>query len=82
MKEWYSHAGKTAFETAQSTKKLGKNEAKAYMRAPGPESLNILTGPVKNPQVDTLAKGTYLDIARSFPDNSSLYLSLRNVSKS
>ena len=71
MKEWYMHNGKTAFRAAQSTKKLNQNEAKDYMRTAGPESLNVLTGPMNTPRADTLAKGMYLNIAQSFPDNSS-----------
>ncbi|USP73809.1 hypothetical protein yc1106_01083 [Curvularia clavata] len=71
MKEWYGRDGRHAFKAAQLNKKLSPNEAKGYMRTAGPESLNVLTGPVTAPRVDALGKGTHLNIAQSFPNNSS-----------
>lgn len=71
LKQWYRHTGKMVFEASQATKELSKDEAKVYMRNDGPESLNVLTGPVDSPQVTALEKGTYMHVGQSFPDKDS-----------
>ncbi|KAL1799917.1 hypothetical protein ACET3X_000259 [Alternaria dauci] len=67
LRTWYTDAGKSAFATAQRTKMLTKDEAEEHMKTPGPESVNVLAGPVNTPQVNTLVKGSYMNIAKPFP---------------
>ncbi|CAN9297152.1 unnamed protein product [Alternaria alternata] len=67
LRTWYADTGKSAFARAQRTKTLTKDEAKEYMMTPGLETVNVLAGPVNTPQVNTLAKGSYMNIAKPFP---------------
>jgi transcription factor C subunit 6 len=71
LRQWYMHTGKATFEAAQSTEELSKDEAKQYMLNAGLESLNVLTGPLNAPKVDTLTRGSYMHIAQSFPDKTN-----------
>ncbi|KAJ5057035.1 hypothetical protein J3E74DRAFT_439122, partial [Bipolaris maydis] len=71
LKQWYRHTGKTVFEAIQATRELSEGEANEYMQNDGPESLNVLTGPVDSPQVTALRKGTYMHVGQSFPDRDS-----------
>ncbi|KNG49529.1 hypothetical protein DDE82_004880 [Stemphylium lycopersici] len=71
LREWYNHTGKTAFATAQVTRELTRDEAKDYMLNAGPETLNVLSGPANNPKVGAMAKGSYIHVAQSFPDDAN-----------
>ncbi|EUC47149.1 hypothetical protein COCMIDRAFT_24917 [Bipolaris oryzae ATCC 44560] len=71
LKQWYRHTGKAVFEAVQATKEFSEEEAKEYMGNDGPESLNVLTGPVNSPQVTALGKGNYMHVGQSFPDKDS-----------
>lgn len=65
-REWYAKAGQEAIASAQKSESLIAEEAKAYLANDGAESLNVLCGPVDNPQVYTLKKLSYLNVAEPF----------------
>ncbi|KAI4927790.1 hypothetical protein J4E85_006302 [Alternaria conjuncta] len=67
LKTWYANTGSHAFAKAQTTNKLTADEAKQYMITPGSDTMNVLAGPVNTPQVNTLARGAYMSIAKPFP---------------
>ncbi|KAI4698074.1 uncharacterized protein J4E84_001208 [Alternaria hordeiaustralica] len=67
LRTWYANTGSHAFAKAQTTNKLTADEAKQYMITPGSDTMNVLAGPVNTPQVNTLAKGSYMSIAKPFP---------------
>ena len=71
LRTWYVDTGRAAFAAAQYTQNLSSDEAKVYLRNAGPETLNLLSGPVNAHRVYTLAKGSYLNIADPFPEDQN-----------
>jgi transcription factor C subunit 6 len=69
LRTWYTNTGKLAFAAAQKTRTLTADEAKEYMITPGSDTMNVLAGPINTPQVNTLAKGSYMNIAKPFPNS-------------
>jgi transcription factor C subunit 6 len=63
---WYADKGREAFAKGQITTSLTAEEATVYLANDGQESLNVLCGPVDDPQVYTLKKLSYLNVAEPF----------------
>jgi transcription factor C subunit 6 len=69
LSTWYSDTGRAAFASTQEVTTLVSDEFKAYMSNSGPERLNVLMGPVNNPQVHTVEQGSCTNIATPFANN-------------
>lgn len=65
---WYADAGRGIFANAQKGRTLIAEKREIYMSNDGPDSLNVLLGPITTPQVYTLKQGSYVNIAEPFAD--------------
>jgi transcription factor C subunit 6 len=65
-RSWYANSGREVFAKGQKSTSLSAEEAMGYLTNDGAESLNVLCGPVDNPQVYTLKKLSYLSVAEPF----------------
>jgi transcription factor C subunit 6 len=70
-REWYANAGREAFTSGQRCRNLTGEEAAAYLANAGEDSLNVLCGPVDHPQVYTLTKLSYLNVAEPFREKKN-----------
>jgi transcription factor C subunit 6 len=64
--DWYTDTGREAFMNGQKCKDLSPDEAAVYLANDGEESLNVLCGPINHPQVYTLEKQKFLNVAEPF----------------
>jgi transcription factor C subunit 6 len=63
---WYADVGREAIIKGQKSRNLTAEEAEVYLINGGDESLNVLCGPVDKPQVYTLKKLSYINVAEPF----------------
>jgi transcription factor C subunit 6 len=63
---WYADVGREAYVKAQKSHALTAEEAEVYLASDGENSLNVLCGPVDKPQVYTLKKLSYINVAEPF----------------
>ncbi|KAH4230321.1 hypothetical protein HBI06_083680 [Parastagonospora nodorum] len=63
---WYADTGRQVFAKVQESRSLTAEEAASYLVNDGAESLNVLCGPVDKPEVYTLKKLSYLNVAEPF----------------
>jgi transcription factor C subunit 6 len=71
LRRWYEELGKEAFSKTQKTRGLSKEEAKVYMSTSGPETVNVLWGPVNDPKIHTLSTRSSMQIAEAFGGDQS-----------
>jgi transcription factor C subunit 6 len=69
--QWYMDTGREAFLKGQKCKYLNSEQATAYLANCGGESLNVLCGSVNHPQVYTLKKLSYLNVAEPFEEKKN-----------
>jgi transcription factor C subunit 6 len=70
-REWYANTGREAFASTQKCRDLIAEEAATYLANAGEDSLNVLCGPVDHPQVYTLKKLSYLNVAEPFKEKKN-----------
>lgn len=70
-KQWYAEIGREAFAKAQKSRQITQEEATPYLTNAGAESLNVLCGQVDSPQVYTLKKLSYLNVAEPFKEKKN-----------
>jgi len=70
-RRWYADTGQEAFASGQKSRTLTSEEGETYMTNAGAESLNVLFGPIDSPQVYTLEKRSYVDIAEPFKEKKN-----------
>jgi transcription factor C subunit 6 len=63
---WYAEIGRAAFLNVQTSQILTAEDAAAYLVNGGRESVNVLFGPIDGPQVYTLKKLSYVNVAEPF----------------
>lgn len=69
VREWYTTLGQAAFARGQVTEQRTEEEAQAYLVNPGPESLDLLMGSLKNQRIFSLKKGEYMSAGTPFEPN-------------
>lgn len=70
LKKWYSDIGKEVFAKYQCTETISAVEGATYMYTSGPHDLNVLIGPLANPSLHNLKKGSFLNVSDVFPTSS------------
>jgi len=68
FKTWYADTGRDAFTRTQKSRQMDADEGVRYLMNGGPDSLNVLLGPVDTPGVYTLKQRAYLDVAEPFKE--------------
>ncbi|CAO2647928.1 Nn.00g088500.m01.CDS01 [Neocucurbitaria sp. VM-36] len=66
LRRWYDDSGRAAFEMGQKSRRLNADERQPYLTTSGPSSVNVLLGPINDPQLVTLEKGSRINIAEPF----------------
>jgi transcription factor C subunit 6 len=70
LRQWYANVGRAAFAQGQKTAHKDADQAQVYLVNPGPESLDLLMGNVKNQRIWSLKKGRYMSAAVPFGSDS------------
>ncbi|KAH8706929.1 hypothetical protein GQ44DRAFT_831206 [Phaeosphaeriaceae sp. PMI808] len=70
-REWYTNIGRGIFTEAQTSETLTEETANPYMANDGQESLNVLLGPIDSPQVYSLKKRSYMNVAEPFAEKKN-----------
>ncbi|KAF2444860.1 hypothetical protein P171DRAFT_387441 [Karstenula rhodostoma CBS 690.94] len=70
LRQWYANFGRAAFAQGQKTVQMDEDQAQAYLVNPGPESLDLLMGGLKNHRIFSLKKGNYMSAAAPFGSDS------------
>ncbi|KAH7077913.1 hypothetical protein BKA63DRAFT_509296 [Paraphoma chrysanthemicola] len=65
-RKWYADTGRAAFSSMQQEEDLTAEKAAAYMVTAGSDALNVLLGPVDTPQLRTMKKSSYINVAEPF----------------
>lgn len=71
VRKWYAEIGRDAFANGQVSRKLSVDEGRPYMLNAGPGALNVLSGTVDDPQLCSLKKSSYVNIAQPFKESQS-----------
>lgn len=69
LQNWYADVGREAFARGQTISSLSLEESRLYRNTPGPDSLNILWGPIDEPQLLAFKKDTYANISEPWKEN-------------
>lgn len=70
-KKWYADVGKEAFANIQMSRNLSAEEAAPYLANDGADSINVLCGPLDEPQIYTLKKFSYINVAEPFKEKKN-----------
>lgn len=70
VRQWYANSGRAAFAQGQKTVQMDEDQAQTYLENPGPESLDLLMGGLKNQRIFSLKKGRYMSAAAPFGSDS------------
>lgn len=69
--KWYAEVGQEAFAKAQKSRNLTAEEAAVYLANEGTDSINVLCGPLDEPQIFTLKKFSYISTAQPFKEKEN-----------
>lgn len=69
-RSWYADIGKAIFAREQKSRQLLAQDGERYLANKGPESLNVLLGPIDAPQVYTLKQRSHMNVAEPFEEKS------------
>ncbi|KAF1932918.1 uncharacterized protein M421DRAFT_416516 [Didymella exigua CBS 183.55] len=70
MQAWYDNTGRAEFMRSQKTSSLSRGQGIKYMLNEGAESINVLMGTAKSPEVYPLKKNGCVNIANPFAEKS------------
>ncbi|KAF9740121.1 hypothetical protein PMIN03_008433 [Paraphaeosphaeria minitans] len=70
VRQWYANVGRAAFAHGQKTVQMDEEQAQPYLKNPGPESLDLLMGALKNQRIFSIEKGRYMSAAVPFGSDS------------
>ncbi|KAH7400845.1 hypothetical protein DE146DRAFT_654090 [Phaeosphaeria sp. MPI-PUGE-AT-0046c] len=70
-RDWYTQEGREAFTNTQESKNLSAEEAAVYLATTGTDSIDVLWGTLDEPQIYTLKKFSYINVAEPFEEKKN-----------
>ncbi|KAF2661181.1 hypothetical protein K491DRAFT_754107 [Lophiostoma macrostomum CBS 122681] len=68
FRQWYIESGADSFRRGQKRKTMNRQNGSIYLRTAGPDKLNTLMGPMPEPELYTLSKGSFMSTAIPFKE--------------